>query len=382
MATYLKGHKMIAIDATPLQSEHRFRGVGAYTRHLCQALLKEIPGELEFYATNNGADLLPPDIRKRAYLGYRGHRPAQVYWLYNELYLRIMLGKTKPRVFHATDFNGTVKVPGIPTVATLHDLTNVHADKERTGPSARLSAWRWRMYYQKKLPQVDHVITVSQHVKDDAVQTLSIPPSRVSVIPLGIDTSQFYPARGKGPFAGRPPYILYVGSRDPNKNLDGVLRSFAFVAAELPDIRLGIAGRWNSEDVQWLKHRVDEDPATRGRVDHLGFVPDEDMASLYGNAELFLFPSLAEGFGFPVVEAMACHTPVVASNRPPISEVAGDGALLVNPLACEEMAQAMLSILSSSDQRNSLIVRGQRRIALYDWGRVGKDTIDVYRRFS
>ena len=370
---------MIAIDATPLQSEHRFRGVGAYTRQLCEQLLTKIPDEVRFLATKNGLDSLSPTIQAKSTVGSRGHRPAQLYWVYNELYLRQMLGKLKPSLFHATDFNGTLRLPGIPTVATLYDLTNVQPIGSDSSLSTRLSNWRWDVYYHKKLPQVDHLIAISQYVKDDAVATLGIASDHISVIPLGIDTAQFYPARGTGLFAGRAPYVLYVGSRDPNKNLESVLAAFGLVATEIADVRLAIAGRWNPSDQGWLQQRIDSDPSLHGRVDYLGFVSDADMASLYSNAEVFIFPSLAEGFGFPVLEAMACNTPVVASNRPPIPQVAGDSALLIDPLDPQAIATAILSILNSTARRNDLIQRGQTRARLYHWEKVAEDTIAVYR---
>lgn len=370
---------MIAIDATPLQSEHRFRGVGAYTRQLCEQLLTKIPDEVRFLATKNGLDSLSPTIQAKSTVGSRGHRPAQLYWVYNELYLRQMLGKLKPSLFHATDFNGTLRLPGIPTVATLYDLTNVQPIGSDSSLSTRLSNWRWDVYYHKKLPQVDHLIAISQYVKDDAVATLGIASDHISVIPLGIDTAQFYPSRGTGLFAGRAPYVLYVGSRDPNKNLESVLAAFGLVATEIADVRLAIAGRWNPSDEAWLQQRIDSDPSLHGRVDYLGFVSDADMASLYSNAEVFIFPSLAEGFGFPVLEAMACNTPVVASNRPPIPQVAGDSALLIDPLDPQAIATAILSILNSTARRNDLIQRGQTRARLYHWEKVAEDTIAVYR---
>jgi len=373
---------MIAIDATPLQSEHRFRGVGAYTRQLCEQLLAKIPDEVRFLATKNGLDLLAPGIQAKSTIGSRGHRPAQLYWVYNELYLRQMLGKLKPSLFHATDFNGTLRLPGIPTVATLHDLTNVDTALTHSSLSSRLSNWRWNVYYQKKLPRVDHIIAVSEHVKHDAMQKLAIASDRISVIPHGVDTTQFYPSRGTGLFAGRAPYVLYVGSRDPNKNLESVLAAFGLVAPEIPEIRLAIAGRWNPSDQVWLQQRVASDPSLQGRVDHVGFVSDADMASLYSNAEVFVFPSLAEGFGFPVIEAMACNTPVVASNRPPIPEVAGDAAVLIDPENAPSLATEVIRLLHDSHHAKDLVSRGSYQVEKYRWEKVSDQTIQVYRTVS
>ncbi len=370
---------MIAIDATPLQSEHRFRGVGAYTRHLLEHLVAKIPDELAFIATKNGIDLLPETVRQRARAGWRGHRPAQVYWLYNELFLRRMLRSLKPSVFHATDFNGTIRLPGIPTVATLYDFTNLKLAVHSSDLSTRMSNWRWLVYYQRKLPKVDRLIAISEYVKNDAVTLLNLDPARISVIPLGIDSSKFYPARGQGKFAGRPPYVLYVGSRDPNKNLEGVLRAFSMVVEQIPELHLAVAGRWNPDDTQWLQRHAEEDRLLRSHVDHLGFVADEDMASLYSNAEIFLFPSLAEGFGFPVVEAMACGTPVVASNRDAIPEVAGNAAILVDPLDNRAMADTLMDILVSAEKKAHHHNLGLTRANSYRWKSVAEQTVTVYK---
>ncbi len=369
---------MIAIDATPLQSEHRFRGVGTYTRQLVEHLAAKIPDQVTFIATKNGMDLLPDAVRQHALTGWRGHRPAQVYWLYNEVFLRQMLRSIKPTLFHATDFNGTVRLPRIPTVATLHDLTNIRTAAATSGLSTRLSDWRWQVYYQRKLPHVDHLIAVSQFVKNDAVSLLNLDPDRISVVPHGIDPSIFYPARGQGKFAHRPPYILFVGSRDPNKNLEGVLQAFALVAEQTPEIRLAIAGRWNSDDIRWLKQRVAQDSRLASRVEHLGFVANEDMASLYSNAEVFLFLSLAEGFGFPVIEAMACGTPVVASNRGAIPEIAGDAALLVDPSEHPSMAKAIMTVLAASEVKTEYGNLGVTRAKLYQWETVADQTLAIY----
>ncbi len=370
---------MIAIDATPLQSEHRFRGVGAYTRHLIEHLIAKIPDELAFIATKNGIDSLPDTVRQRARVGWRSHRPAQVYWLYNELFLRHMLRSLKPSIFHATDFNGTLRLPDIPTVATLYDLTNLKVAVQGTDLSTRMSNWRWAVYYQQKLPKIDRLIAISEYVKHEAVSLLDLDPARISVIPLGIESSKFYPAPGQGRFAGRPPYVLYVGSRDPNKNLDGVLKAFSMVVDQIPEIHLAVAGRWNPEDTHWLQRHIEENSLLRSRVDHLGFVADEDMASLYSNAEVFLFPSLAEGFGFPVLEAMACGTPVVASNRDAIPEVAGNAATLIDPLDCASMASALIDILLETQKKTEYRELGLGRVQLYGWDSVARQTISVYR---
>lgn len=370
---------MIAFDATPLQSEHRFRGVGTYTLELGLRLAERYPDRVSFIGTRPDHHLLPISIRERAVLGRRGHRPAQVYWLYNEWFLPRMIRRIRPTLFHATDFNGTVRVPGIPTIATLYDLTGIDRASGPRRLSDRLSAWRWEVYYRRKLPKADHWIAISAQAREDAMRVLALPPERISVIPLGIDLTRYGPVRHTGRFANSPPYVLYVGSRDPHKNVAGALDAFALVAPMLPDLRLYLAGRWNPADLAWLQATTNARPELRGRVEHIGFVADDDMASLYGNAEVFLFPSFAEGFGLPILEAMACHTPVVASNRGSLPEVAGDAAILRSPDDVEGLSAAMVRVLEDTSLRRALIQRGAERVREFSWDRVLETTVRVYR---
>lgn len=370
---------MIAFDATPLQSEHRFRGVGTYTMELALRLAERYPDQVCFIGTRPDQHLLPTLVRDRAILGRRFHRPAQVYWLYNEWFLPRMIRRVKPSLFHATDFNGTVRVPGIPTIATLYDLTGLVRAPGPMSLSERLSAWRWQVYYHDKIPRADHLIAISSQVRDDAMNVLGLPPERISVIPLGIDLNRYAPIRNTGRFAASPPYVLYVGSRDPHKNVTGALDTFATVTRTIPHLRLYLAGRWNPADLAWLQETTNARRELRGRVEHVGFVADDDMPSLYANAEVFLFPSFAEGFGLPILEAMACHTPVVASNRGSLPEVAGNAALLRDPDDVHGLAEAVTLVIQDKALREDLIQRGAARVLEFSWDRVLEKTVEVYR---
>ena len=370
---------MIAFDVTPLQSEHRFRGVGTYTRELALRLAEHYPEQVVFIGTSQDKHLLPVPILERAILSWRPHRPAQVYWVYNEWFLPHMIRRARPSIFHATDFNGTVTIPGVRTVATLHDAIGLISKNLSPNLSGLLSAWRWKIYYQRKIPRSDYVIAISDQTQRDATDRLGVPQQQISVIPHGIDLNHYKPIRNSGQFASRPPYVLYVGSRDPHKNVAGALEAFVMVARAIPDVCLYVAGRWKPADCAWLKAETSARPELRGRVEHVGFVADDDMASLYANAEVFLFPSLAEGFGLPILEAMACHTPVVSSNRGSLPEVAGNAAVLCDPDDASGLGEAVTRLIQNRALREDFIDRGSARVREFSWDRVLEKTIAVYR---
>ncbi|MCE5359410.1 MAG: glycosyltransferase family 4 protein [Acidithiobacillus sp.] len=367
---------MILLDATPLQSEHRFRGVGYYVRELTKALFQHAPDVIRFVGTSQDRELLPPWVRERSHLGFRPHRPAQVYWLYNEPFLRRTLHKVRPDLFHATDFNGVVQLSRLPTVATVYDLTALKMRQPARTASAYLSQLRWQAYYQK-LRKVDHLIAISETVRRDLVELLHIPADRITTIPLGVDTERFRPLRGVGPYANTPPYLLYVGAPDANKNIGRILKAFDQVAKAAPSLHLFLAGNWRKEGQAWLETQC-QHLAFGHKVRHLGFIPDEDLPGLYANALAFVFPSLEEGFGMPVVEAMACGTPVITSNRGSLREVAEDAAWLVTPEALEDLAAALISIVRSSEVREELAARGLQRAQAFSWQAVARNTWGVY----
>ncbi len=370
---------MILIDATPLQSEHRVRGVGTYVYYLTRELSRLSNAPCEFFVSAQDRSQLPPWIAP-AHALYRPHRPAQVYWLYNEWAIRHVVRRTRPEVFHATDFNGLVNFPDVPTVATLHDLTGFHAGVKAGSMSQRLSTWRWNVYYHEKLPKASHIIAVSSHVKQDAMQQLGIDPQKISVIPHGVDTETLSPRhKGEGRYADQPPYLLYMGSAEPHKNLPRLIQAFRLVANSYPEMRLYLGGRWQEKD----RLRIQELIAMlhlEERVNLLGYVDPEDKPSALANATAVVLLSLTEGFGLPVVEGMASGVPVVASDIPVFREVAENAALLVDPEDVESIAQGLETMLESQDLRGDYSQRGIMRADQHSWATVAEKTLLVYQK--
>ncbi|MBE3597553.1 MAG: nucleotide sugar dehydrogenase [Limnochordaceae bacterium] len=223
---------------------------------------------------------------------------------------------------------------------------------------ARWYAWLWPRLSRR----VAAVLTVSGFSRERIMERFGLPSERVRVVPNGVDPSRFFPQGDTSVASVRrrlglaAPYVLMVASRDPRKNLGRVLRAWGRVHEVDPDVELVIAG---------AAHRVfqEVEAGELPFVRHLGYVQDSDLPALYTGAEVFVYPSLYEGFGLPVLEAMACGVPVVTSPTGPMPEVAGDAAVLVDPYDPDAIADGILRLLGSAEERAVLDARGWSGLA-------------------
>ncbi|OGO50734.1 MAG: hypothetical protein A2148_01680 [Chloroflexi bacterium RBG_16_68_14] len=215
---------------------------------------------------------------------------------------------------------------------------------------------------------------------------LGVPEEQVVAIPEAAGP-QFVPVedeealgrvRRKYRLPGR--YLLSVGSLEPGKNRAGLVRAYAQLRSEGVDCPLVVAGQpaWRFEDELALVRQLGLDEQVR----FLGYVPDDDLPALYSGAELLAFPSLYEGFGLPVLEAMACGTPVVTANVSATAEVAADAAMLVDPRDVAALAQAMGLLLSDETLRAELRARGLERAKQFSWQRTARETLCVYQQVA
>jgi glycosyltransferase involved in cell wall biosynthesis len=245
-------------------------------------------------------------------------------------------------------------------VATIHDLASFRYPETLT---------RWtRLYERRTVPRVaraaDLIITISSDTAADVERILQISARKIRVIPLGV-ASKFFERNSSGspyPF----PYVLFVGSAQPRKNLKRLGLAVDLVSREHPDLKLVVAGAdaWGNENVSG--------PC----VTFAGPVDDERLLALYRHAQCSALVSLHEGFGLPVLEAMAMGTPVVASNVAALPEVAGGAAVLVDPLNVEDIATGIQEAMANRDR---LSVAGVRRAAEFTWEQTAELTMAVYR---
>ncbi len=249
----------------------------------------------------------------------------------------------------------------LPQVVMVHDLRPLLQ-----------GGWNFqRLYFQGWVPpllrQARLVLTNSEATARSIQERVRLPEDRLRVIPLGYDRDHFRP----GDWPTRP-YFLHVGQQYPHKNLERLIRAFARL--KLTDLELWLAGAPHPRETPRLQQLVAE-LGLNERVRWLAYVPYGDLPRLYGEAIALVYPSLWEGFGFPILEAIACGTPVITSDCSSMPEVAGDAALLVPPRSVDALAEAMDTLARDSGLRSDLRQRGLVRARRFSWEVCGQETV-------
>lgn len=372
----------ICIDARPLQNAHRTRGVGVFLRNLLPQIGLAAPDMEVTLVTLKGKPLPPLFRLERRVETRRLERPNRFNWMADQIFLPGVVARSGAELFFATDFNSyLVPRKGRKVVSMAYDLIPfIFPETMASQPLPVRVGWRTNF---PKLSKSTAVIAISQATKDDLVRLLGIEPDRVHVIYPGIDHDLFNPARAgdaarrrevlaRYGIAGR--FLLYVGDSEWRKNLRRVLEALAGTG---DDLKIVLAGKRALTDT--TLHGWIEELSLRERVITPGYVPDADLPLLYGDAIAFVFPSLYEGFGFPIAEAMACGCPVISSNVSSMPEVAGEAALLVNPLSVAEIRAAMARVLTDNTLRERMAEAGLRQAVQFSWPRAARETLDVLK---
>jgi glycosyltransferase involved in cell wall biosynthesis len=265
---------------------------------------------------------------------------------------------------------------GCPTVGTVHDLAVAKLegkyDPGRTFYVSRV--------LPKLIKKLDHVITVSEASKRDIVELTGIAPEKISVTPLGVDHTRYYPQNSDlelSRFGIRKPFLLYVSRIEhPGKNHQQLLRAFDNLKKKLriPHQLVLVGSDWKGAgDVHALARTL----PSRDDIVFTGFFPEEHLPQLYNQAELLVFPSLYEGFGLPILEAMACGLPVVSSNRASLPEVVGDAGLLFDPDLEGSLEQNIGQVLESPTNRQRLSAAGRLHSLKFDWSTTAAKTLEI-----
>jgi glycosyltransferase involved in cell wall biosynthesis len=264
----------------------------------------------------------------------------------------------------------------IPCVVTVLDLIPIvgytHGDRRRRA-RARRRARRIRQICRNAAG----IVAISEATRADCVRVLGLPRERVTVIPPGVDGRFSCDAGDDAAVAAKhgltAPFVLYVGAQDGHKNLATLVEAVRRLRARVPDVGLAVAGRLS-------ENRRDRLPGEHEPwVRYTGFVPDDDLPSLYRRARVFATLSTSEGFCLPAAEAMACGVPVVASNSSALPETVGDAALTVDPTDADAAADALAKAVCDADIAQSLRWRGLDRAKRFRWDAAGRAYLDVFR---
>jgi alpha-1,3-rhamnosyl/mannosyltransferase len=356
----------ITIDATSLLL--RSAGVKNYTYHWIDHLRRQAgPGE-EIRAFPLLGDLRALDHEASALSMFataprlamlqaaNWMAPALLDWAVSE-----------SDVFHAS--NMVRRVPRRTRLtATLHDLTSMLMPGLHTRANIRAD----RSFFERIVKRADALIAVSENTRLDAIRLLKIAPEKITTIYSGIPETYFTAA----PAQRARPYVLYVGAVEPRKNLPALLDAWKQVKPGLrKEFELVVAGPagWSSEATI---------ARVRAEATYLGYVPEAELPGLVAGAAVFVYPSLYEGFGFPVVQAMAAGVPVVTSSTSCLPEIAGEAALLADPRSAAEIAAQITSLLESEALRAELGARGREQAKRYRWENCARLSLEFFRRVA
>ncbi|HXA65575.1 MAG TPA: glycosyltransferase family 1 protein [Bryobacteraceae bacterium] len=356
----------ILIDATSLLL--RSAGIKTYTYHWIQSLWQQ---------AGNEQILTFPSISKFAALNHQRSilSPAQTYPKLALLYAANLLPvlpllrwvTARVDVFHVSTqiWNppGNTKL-----TATIHDMTGHLMPELHTAANVQAEA----TFAANVLRRADRLIAVSENTRADAVRLLGLSPERIEVIYSGIPEVYF----GAQARPAARPYVLFIGTIEPRKNIDTLLDAWQGFRLN-HDFELLIAGAtgWASEKT--LDRLTSRPPPG---VRYLGYVAEDELPGLTAGATVFIYPSLYEGFGFPVAQAMAAGVPVITSNTSCLPEIAGDGALLVDPSSPAEIQSALEKLLTSPELRQQLGTAGRARAQQYRWETCARRSLEFFRR--
>ena len=375
----------ILVDALPLSG--LVTGISRYLRNLYGAMevLEAASGDQVHYFDGRKLHFrMPPSAKPatwaKAVAGLWKLPDSAVfalrslYWIGYESHLRHLSRRQRYDIYHETAFTPAA-FSGVPQVFSLCDLSLLRYPE--THPRDRV--WFFEFFRRRRMPYATHILTLSQYIRDEICDVLKWPAERVTAVPLA-PAKPFRPKADEDVAAARRTfglprdYLLFVGSLEPRKNIGLVVEALARCRTDIPLVLVG----WEAwGDKSWLKAA-----RSRGlckRIYLLGYVDDETLACLYTGATCLVYPSLYEGFGLPIVEAMACGCPVICSNVASMPEVAGDAARLIDPEDPDDVAAAIDEVAASPGLRQDMVRRGFARAAAFHWQRTAEETRAVFR---
>ncbi len=364
----------VMVDARMLIG--RFSGVGRVVTRLVDALVEQDGIKVialcgcEVYSPWTGRK----DIEIVTSSFRRTHRTPCRRALWEETVLPRIIRRAGADVFHSTWNSGVPALCPVPSVLTIHDLIPWKNPKEHFATVRQRSCYRYAVRASAR--RASYVTTVSEHIKRQALDILYLNPRRVLTVPNGVVVPD---SRTVEPDPPGPPYVLYVGGYEARKNIAAVfaaMRRYWERYDRALELRLtGFVGSLRGAAATAYRNLPGDAP-----VRFLGDINDQELERQYGSAQLLLMLSRDEGFGLPVLEAMAHGCPVVAAARAALPEVVGDAGLLVDPENADEISGAMRMLIANPDLRAKYVHRGRQRARTFSWKATASQMRAVYER--
>lgn len=358
----------IVIDARSLHKE--LTGVGNYIVNLISALRTLDQSNYYWIATST----LRHRIKRYPLISTIGR---VIYFFIDNIIFPLNVWWRNAELLHSPAFILPLLSFRYKKVITIHDLGfYVYGDKFASGWHMR----HMRFMLPYSIRQADKIIAVSQATKQQIVEIFKIAPEKIVVTYEGVSEKyrliqdRVEVKKELQKYGINAPYILFVGTMDPRKNLIRLIQAFQNMKIEKKDLKLVIVGHKGELYTEELNKLI-----ASGDVIITGYVEKKDMVYLYNGASVFVFPSLYEGFGLPILEAMACGTPVITSKVYSMPEVSGDAALLVDPENIEEIAAAIGRSINDQELREVLIEKGLARAKQFTWAKTAAETLAIYQ---
>ncbi len=356
----------IAIN-TKFLADPNLEGFARFTYEIAKRLVEAHPEDQFYFLFDRKYDSsFIFGTNEKPLIVYPQARHPFLWYIWYEFSSRRVLEKIKPDVYLSPDGLTTLNLK-IPNVTVIHDIGFVKLDQQI--PYLAEKYWRWRT--PKVIKSSTKIITVSEFSKNEILENYPEARDKVEVVYNGF-THNFKPIHHeekqkiKDSFTEGEDYLLYVGSIHPRKNVDQLIKAFnIFKSKTESKVKLVLAGRWAWKS-EGTKKLMSESPY-REDIISTGYISEENLSELMSAARAFCYISLYEGFGIPVLEAMAAGVPVLTSNVSSMPEVAGDAALLANPLDSQDIAKKIQTIVENEVLRTELIEKGHRRLDHFNW---------------
>jgi glycosyltransferase involved in cell wall biosynthesis len=369
----------VLIDCT--QITRNKAGVGAYALNLITELLQRQSSDLQILLLVQDDDpdfAFPQEHAQIIRVPAKFFRYLPLRFVLEQFYIPRLTRKHKVDVLHSLHYSFPLLRTRARKIITVHDMTSFVMPEVHN----RIKAYYFRFFLRAGSWLANGLIFVSNSTSEDWTRyfpkksslTFVIPHGKASIFRPDLSTEKINTVLQK--YSLTEPYLLYVGTIEPRKNLTRLVKAFAQLAPSFPQYRLVLAGMmgWKYTDLFDSIQSLD----IQSRVIFTGFIAEEDKPYLISGSQLFVYPSLYEGFGMPVLEAMACGTPTLTSNTSSLSEVAGEGALLIEPTSVEDIASGLRRLLTNVSLRDSIRQKALQQASLFDWGHAADMTIHAY----
>ena len=378
----------IAVNAIPMAG--LLTGIARYLRNLYNAMAMNRETQLFYF---NGKKMLsampslPNSNQRQQTIKILRQLPDPLLftlraarWLKYEHNLNHLCNKPPSppvNLYHETAFT-PARLTKVPTVYSVYDLSlRKYRD---TQPKERV--WLFEHFIKTRLQYAKHILTISEFIRQEIIHEFKVHPSMVTAVHLAPDPL-FFPCNivrleeVKVKYGLPESYLLFVSSQEPRKNIVLLIDALEKLKTDIPLVLTGWQG-WGEK--QWLD-RI-KNARFKNPIYFTGHIPDRDLQAIYTGAMALIYPSIYEGFGLPIIEAMACGCPVICSNTASMPEVAGNAAILIDPSKSDDLAQAIESILYDTELRNSFAIKGVMQASHFSWKDTAQKTLALFKEVA